>query len=189
MMVKENIANYIFHTTFSSDITNITDKIFNADVVWDKHTWSDNYGNLDTQKSDDDVLVSTPDNDEQEKLQAALGKYVYEYPLYVGLDQVGVTTMDGVRFNKYPSGSYMDYHVDNIRSVCHGCGSRETGVPILSAVGLLNDDFTGGEFLLCGKKIELKKNSLLVFPSNFMYPHTVTKIREGARYSFVTWMW
>mgnify|MGYP001213588018 CR=1 FL=1 len=33
----------------------------------------------------------------------------------------------------------------------------------------------------------LKKGDVVIFPSNFMYPHRVEKVTKGTRYSFVTW--
>ena len=33
-MIKEKVTDYIFHTTFDSSITDITDKIFTANPNW-----------------------------------------------------------------------------------------------------------------------------------------------------------
>jgi predicted 2-oxoglutarate/Fe(II)-dependent dioxygenase YbiX len=52
----------------------------------------------------------------------------------------------------------------------------------------LNEDYEGGEFLFSSKhEITFKAGDMLVFPSNFMYPHEVKEIRKGERYSFVAW--
>jgi predicted 2-oxoglutarate/Fe(II)-dependent dioxygenase YbiX len=56
-------------------------------------------------------------------------------------------------------------------------------------VGLLNDDFTGGEFVIGEKKINLTGGDIVMFPSNFMFPHKVNTINNGERYSFVSWVW
>jgi predicted 2-oxoglutarate/Fe(II)-dependent dioxygenase YbiX len=37
--------------------------------------------------------------------------------------------------------------------------------------------------------IDLPKGSIMVFPSNFLYPHKVTEVTNGTRYSFVSWCW
>jgi predicted 2-oxoglutarate/Fe(II)-dependent dioxygenase YbiX len=61
---------------------------------------------------------------------------------------------------------------------------------MLSVVGLLNDDFKGGEFVMFRDvEIKLKRGDLLIFPSNFVYPHRVDPVTEGTRYSFVSWVW
>lgn len=53
----------------------------------------------------------------------------------------------------------------------------------------LNDDYEGGEFAFFDKeiKIKLKKGSVLMFPSNFMYPHEILPVLSGTRYSIITW--
>ena len=33
-----------------------------------------------------------------------------------------------------------------------------------------------------------KKNSAIIFPSNFMFPHSVNQVIEGTRYSIITWL-
>jgi predicted 2-oxoglutarate/Fe(II)-dependent dioxygenase YbiX len=92
-----------------------------------------------------------------------------------------------IKFHKYDVNTDMKLHCDHIRDIFDG---NRKGVPILTIVGLLNDDFEGGDFLLWEKeKIDLKQGSVLIFPSNFMYPHQVTSIIRGCRYSFVSWVW
>ena len=92
-----------------------------------------------------------------------------------------------VKFHKYDTGTNMKIHCDHIYDIFDG---TIKGVPILTIVGLLNEDFEGGDFLLWEKeKIQLKQGSILIFPSNFMFPHEVTQILKGSRYSFVSWVW
>jgi predicted 2-oxoglutarate/Fe(II)-dependent dioxygenase YbiX len=68
-------------------------------------------------------------------------------------------------------------------------GERK-GIPILSCLGLLNDDYEGGEFIMFDDmKIDFKKGDLLIFPSNFLYPHKVQPVTKGTRYSYISWVW
>ena len=81
----------------------------------------------------------------------------------------------------------MQNHSDHIHALFDG---ERKGVPILSIIGILNDDYEGGEFIMFGdKKINTKKGDLLIFPSNFLYPHEVTPVTRGVRYSYVSWLW
>tara|TARA_Y100000287_G_scaffold176041_1_gene166357 strand:+ start:626 stop:1165 length:540 start_codon:yes stop_codon:yes gene_type:complete len=91
-----------------------------------------------------------------------------------------------IRFNKYNESQYIAKHVDHIRSLFDG---KAKGVPLISLVGLLNDDFEGGEFLLNGEDMELKAGDLLIFPSTFSYEHMTTPVEKGTRYSYVLWGW
>ena len=34
-----------------------------------------------------------------------------------------------------------------------------------------------------------KTGDVLIFPSNFMYPHRVTEVKRGIRYSAISWVW
>ena len=49
------------------------------------------------------------------------------------------------------------------------------------------EDYEGSEFVCRDTKIKLKTGDILMFPSNFMYPHEVTECTKGTRYSFVSW--
>lgn len=54
----------------------------------------------------------------------------------------------------------------------------------------LNDDYEGGEFAFFNRefKIKAKKGSLVMFPSNFMFPHEILPVTKGTRYSIITWI-
>ena len=94
------------------------------------------------------------------------------------------------RFNCYTKDVKMKMHCDHIYSLFTSDEHPEPkGVPILSIVGLLNDDFTGGEFIIGEKNLNLTSGDVAVFPSNFMFPHKVNTIKNGERYSFVSWVW
>jgi predicted 2-oxoglutarate/Fe(II)-dependent dioxygenase YbiX len=81
----------------------------------------------------------------------------------------------------------MKTHHDHIQSLFDG---ERKGIPVLSIVGLLNDDFDGGEFVFFDEhKVNLKKGDILIFPSIFIFPHRVAKVTKGTRYSFVSWAW
>jgi len=91
-----------------------------------------------------------------------------------------------VRFNKYAENKKMALHADHIHSMFDG---ERKGIPILSVLGVLNDDYEGGEFYLIDDKVDFSKGDILVFPSNFMYPHKVEPVTKGTRYSYISWVW
>tara|TARA_R110000803_G_scaffold53388_2_gene109605 strand:+ start:86 stop:682 length:597 start_codon:yes stop_codon:yes gene_type:complete len=84
---------------------------------------------------------------------------------------------------KYEKKGMYHFHVD------HGALVPRT----ISLIYFLNDDYEGGE--LCFKFpgnpqefiIEKKANRLIVWPSNFLYPHAVKPVTKGTRYSVVSW--
>ena len=95
-----------------------------------------------------------------------------------------ISKITPIRLNKYGKGRDMTEHYDHISSIFKG---TDRGIPILSIIGLLNDDFEGGELYINNKPVDFKKGDILIFPSNFMYPHEVKPITKGERYSYVAW--
>jgi predicted 2-oxoglutarate/Fe(II)-dependent dioxygenase YbiX len=64
----------------------------------------------------------------------------------------------------------------------------------LSIIMNLNDDYEGGDLIFTDqkekeiKRLKLDKGSIVFFPSNFMYPHSIEPITKGTRYSIVSWL-
>ena len=90
------------------------------------------------------------------------------------------TTDEGYTLLRYREDQCITDHMDDTT----GLGR------VLSCSILLNDDFTGGEFSFWGgeKIISPKKGSVVMFPSNFMYPHKILPVKDGTRYSIITWL-
>ena len=122
-----------------------------------------------------------------EKLRVALEEYIRRLNFYWFSGWEGYT---GIKFIRYFPGQEMKLHCDHIHSMFDG---ERKGVPILSIIGHFNDDYEGGETFMFGdkngKKIDTEKGDLLIFPSNFLYPHFVTPVTRGVRYSYVSWIW
>ena len=61
----------------------------------------------------------------------------------------------------------MKNHCDHIQTQFDG---KRNGIPILSIIGILNDDYEGGDLVMFGdKKIGTKKGDLIIFPSYFLF--------------------
>lgn len=108
-------------------------------------------------------------------------RYRKEHPDFM------VERVTAYRLNRYdaPNG-FMSRHADNI----HHSHGQEYGFPLASSLLFLNDDYKGGELILCDGVFCRKpaKGSGIIFPSNFMFPHEVRRVEEGSRYSVVTWL-
>ena len=92
-----------------------------------------------------------------------------------------------IRYNRYFESRKMALHCDHIHSMFDG---NKKGVPILSCLGVLNDNYEGGEFIIFDDyEIKFKQGDLLIFPSNFLYPHKVEPVTKGTRYSYISWVW
>ena len=92
-------------------------------------------------------------------------------------------TINNLQILKYEVGGHYRLHSDN----CHKFPRS------LSFIYLINDNYEGGDLIFQSPfgskqiKIEKKKNTLIVWPSNFLFPHLVTPVKNGVRYSMVAW--
>ena len=110
---------------------------------------------------------------------------------YIVIEKLGGETFNSwrgfskIRFNRYNKNQIMSKHCDHIQSLFTG---NIRGIPILSIVGVLNDNYEGGEFIMFDDyEIKFKAGDLIIFPSIFLYPHLVKPVKKGTRYSFVSW--
>lgn len=84
---------------------------------------------------------------------------------------------------KYENTGFYTWHVDHFSEFPR----------TMSCILLLNNDYEGGN--LCFRNpdgsgewsVEVKPNRMIVWPSNFLYPHTVKPVTKGIRYSVVAW--
>ena len=98
-----------------------------------------------------------------------------------------ISKFSQVRLNRYSPGQIMHQHHDHIHSLFDG---NEKGIPVLSIVLNLNDDYEGGDlFFWDNYKIPLGKGDIVIFPSLFLFPHGVTEVTKGKRFSAVSWGW
>lgn len=157
---------------------------------WEKHSFYRSFSN-EYISYDDDLAVSYSESENGvtvgKKIWSAIEQYILKdfsecSPWFNGWG--GYTK---VRFNKYDVGTKMALHCDHIHSMFDG---NRKGIPTLSVLGALNDDYEGGDLIFWNsEKIELKAGQIMIFPSNFMYPHAVTTVTKGTRYSYVSWVW
>ena len=187
--MDRNIESYIkvYNNFLSKEECNIAVKELNS--ITDYHTHS--YYQQNENKSysfDTDFLYSYSNISLKEKITINIWFKIKEY--IDDLNFVWMSAWSGYtdpRFNRYDVGTCMNEHCDNITSIFDG---TIKGVPMLSVLGLLNDDYEGGEFVMWRDKvIELKAGDLIIFPSNFLYPHKVNPVTKGTRYSYISWVY
>jgi len=120
----------------------------------------------------------------QEELANGFRKVVEEY--ISTFNKVEPMIFTRFRLNWYGVGGFMRNHIDSI----HHSHGQKYGYPHITALGFLNDEYEGGEFSLCDGEMVLQPNvgDIVVFPSNFMYPHEVKKVTSGDRFTCMTWI-
>lgn len=120
-------------------------------------------------------------------IQASIKRYSAKYTYKQAKTQTLLVRVSAVRFNRYAVGQGMSFHHDHI-NLSEG---QQTGIPVLSFVGNLNEDYEGGDLVFFEGRhpIALKTGDICMFPSCFLYPHHVEPVRRGTRYSFAAWGW
>lgn len=158
---------------------------------WRPHSWY-HYGSDSTNSEavkELDIQDITPEL--QELLTPSLVQAAYAYNARFAFPgertMLIMNKLSQIRFNRYSPGQIMRQHQDHIHSLFDG---KEKGIPVLSIVGNLNDDYQGAEFYFWDNYVvPLGAGDILMFPSLFMYPHGVREAVSGRRYSFVSWAW
>ena len=115
----------------------------------------------------------------------AIADYKIDFPGFRSLHDTGYELI------RYDVGGFFRIHVDQFTSGTQGNIGGSPDKRILSCVALVNNDFEGGELAFFEGEDryvpELNKGDVVLFPSTFLFPHEVTKVTKGIRYSIVTW--
>jgi len=190
--MKESLKDYILHLDkwIPQNIIDQSIKELSDNNTWERHTYTNSKTfEKKSKNADKELDVCYGNNltylkELHELTWKALEKYIV-------IEKLGGDTFQGwkgftpIRFNRYKKGQIMSKHQDHIQSLFTG---ERRGIPILSIVAVLNDDYEGGEFIMFDNyEIKFKAGDLIIFPSVFLYPHLVKPVKKGIRYSFVSW--
>lgn len=174
----------IFEDALSDDLCDSIVSEYEKSNEWNKSLLTD--GTIDqTIRNLESIYISDPhvitrneqvrrelDNLLFSSVESAIKKYVEKFPASIQQDS-------GYQLLRYKEGQFYAQHVDSFKE------AHRT----ISCSFSLNDDYEGGEFSFFDRELnyKLKKGSVLMFPSNFLYPHEVTPVISGVRYSIATW--
>ena len=162
---------------------------------WSPHVWyqPDTGSHVSEETMELDIQHATP------QLQKILSEYVieagrkynqtysYQHPSCVIRTGQIMNTFSPIRFNRYSPGQIMRQHHDHIHDLFDG---KRKGVPVLSFIMNFNDDYEGADlFFWEDTVVKLGKGDIIMFPSNWLFPHGVTEAKKGKRYSGVCWGW
>jgi hypothetical protein len=109
--------------------------------------------------------------------------YIKKYAKDLNILDLPLSQICDIAILKYQDKGFYTWHVDHAASAPRS----------LSCILLLNNDYEGGN--LCFRnpdgsgewEVEVKPNRMIIWPSNFLYPHTVKPVTKGKRYSVVAW--
>jgi len=176
-LIPANLCDYIVDTVETRE--------------WRPHTWYNNvqgtFGSEETMELD----VQNITDDLQQLLTPFMiqagAAYNAKYHFECERTMQIMNKFSAIRFNRYSPGQIMRQHHDHIHSLFDG---QEKGIPVLSFIGNLNDDYEGADLVFWNDHVvPLSKGDIIMFPSLFLFPHGVTEATKGKRWSFVSWAW
>ena len=102
----------------------------------------------------------------------AVEQYGQRYP------HLQITKAENLRIMRYTPGGFYKQHIDSA-----------DGKRTLSGILYLNTDVDGGNTLFPLQEVEVEPRAgrLLLFPSNFIYPHESTEVSDKVKYAVVVW--
>ena len=163
----------------------ILDEYMDSDQ-WKPATVSSNSVENTSVRNCDIIGISTPDTINKNRLH----RVMIDKTIFKGVDKVAQRYMkdfpncflksdSGYDLLRYKTGGYYRQHTDSFKEQ-----------PRTLALSInLNDDYLGGNLAFFDQETQIRggAGSVVVFPANFMYPHEITDVTEGTRYSIVTW--
>jgi len=129
-------------------------------------------------------LVKSPETT-REIFNFNLSQKLYDFmnPIeedYKNIYGVKTRSHDSYQILKYGEGHFFNNHLDD-----------DLYYPrTISTAWYINDNYDGGEINFPRFNLSYKPeaNSMIVFPSNYVYNHSVNEVKNGIRYAVVSWL-
>lgn len=174
----------VFENVLSNDLCDQIISEYENSYDWNRSLLSDDsvdekFRNLDF------IYISGPEViNKKEEIRKELDNHLFsaaEFAIknYIDKFPASIEKDSGYYLLRYKKGQFYVPHIDSIKEI-----HRTVSCSIA-----LNDDYEGGEFAFFDRelKYKLKKGSVIMFPSNFLYPHEIMPVLSGTRYSIATW--
>jgi hypothetical protein len=116
-------------------------------------------------------------------LYTAFKNKLIQYKKDLKIIEFDWVSISNIEILKYENTGFYTWHTDHFADLPR----------TMSCIYMLNNDYEGGN--LCFRNpdgsgewiVDVKPNRMIVWPSNFLYPHTVKPVTKGKRYSVVAW--
>tara|TARA_R100000988_G_scaffold95340_1_gene61540 strand:+ start:1322 stop:1855 length:534 start_codon:yes stop_codon:yes gene_type:complete len=176
MEIKEFVKRYdnmIDHDLCDKIVNTVNFKEFEIATVGDKGQ------NKEIRNCYTKNIAKEFDDDIFNIVSSALDKYCFDFKwcnFGVAIEDTGYNHL----LYKGVEGGEYKMHVDHM----------DLYPRVLSCSLILNDNYDGGDFVFFDEEylIKKKKGSIVMFPSNFCFPHAVTPVSNGDRHAIITWI-
>jgi predicted 2-oxoglutarate/Fe(II)-dependent dioxygenase YbiX len=158
---------------------------------WKSSVVGRNYDLVKEIRDVDEIVVSQPTTIEKNSVvrktiddelfvcaNAVLTKYTANYKDFT---KIHTEKDEGYTLLRYQAAQFIAEHTD--------AGAFTLFRRAVSCSFAINDDYEGGEWSFFGgvHTQRLNAGDAILFPSNFLFPHSIRPVTSGVRYSVVTW--
>jgi|GEM_PF-506242 len=167
-------------------LTNLLEHVIEAETKWlpaqvliDNAISGEDY----SQRNTDMIPMRSQENPHIINFAETFHKEIWPYiDAYQRQYGAHIESVEEPQLLRYGVGQEFKNHIDDHPKI---------GVRRISLSYYLNDDYEGGEILFPRFNVSIKPeaNQLVIFPSNFVFNHTVMPVTSGTRYAVVQWMW
>lgn len=166
----EKLADHIYCVNHSNSVSHLLQNLKWSPVVNRKSQSFEDTRVFLHQLASNNQLYSLVDAMARE----CIDRYIQLYPY------LSISSGRPYRIYKYLKGGKQLNHVDQ---------SNFFPDARLSFVYYINDNYEGGEIYFPCQSLSYKPKSgdILLFPSNFLYPHEAKPVTYGTKYSIVNW--
>lgn len=178
----------VFDQKLPPEICNLILHEYKETDEWRPGTVGENSYNTEVRQCDSILISSKEVIEKNLQVRSKIDEYLYiaitqslkNFLQVHSAKHTNISMDSGYSLLRYTTNQFIAEHVDASRR-----SPRE-----LSCSITLNNDFEGGEFCFFGGSeiYSLKQGDLIMFPSNFMFPHEVKPVTSGVRYSVITWL-
>ena len=114
------------------------------------------------------------------ELFACAGSVLAKYgTAFLDFTKIRIKDDEGYTLLRYKEKQFYNEHTDAAKEFPRS----------VSCSFAINDDYEGGEWSFFGGEYVTRLNAgdAILFPSNFLYPHSIRPVVSGTRYSVITW--
>lgn len=144
---------------------------------------------IETKRRSKNTWINTQDleKEKSEDLKLALRLVAQAYmQVSKEIYKTPIDYLEEIQFTKYEKGDFYQWHMDAASEVDSPASFRDISATLLLSEH--DEDFKGGFlkfFPHPAPTRKFKQGDLIVFPA--LYPHKVSHVRSGTRYSLVIW--
>jgi hypothetical protein len=185
--MKMNLNDYVikFDKQFGSEICETAVRESEEYNYWQQHQYSNpNTGEEFAQNGDRELDISNSDFSVKPVMMYLIWDALKKYTTQLNMPWFGSWAgYSDLRMNRYKENQIMSMHCDHIHTLFEG---ERKGIPILTVLAGLNNDYEGGELYMpiLGTTIKPMTNSLVLWSHSWHedMAHSVKKVISGTRY-------